>query len=155
MAAGLDFDTVYPAQTIPSIKRPVRLMSPRSAKRWGRWLVCAWLLMWVSTALLPCCEVAAAIAAHEQAEYADCEHTGSTAPDSKGDSKRTPCFSIAVPASAERPAAAGAGSLTQQALQVFAPFHVVLQQPALSRPIDHPAAPPPVAVYLRSLRLLI
>ena len=155
MAAGLDFDTMVSAQATYPVRRAFRLMSPRSAKRWGRWFAFTWMFMWVSTALLPCCEVAAAIAAHEQAVYTACEHAGGAAPDSNGDNKRTPCFSIAVPASVERPAAAGAGDLTPQALQDFAPFHVVLPQPALSRPVDHPAAPPPVAVYLRSLRLLI
>ena len=155
MDAGLDFDTMHLAQATHPVRRTVRLMSPRSAKRWGRWFACAWLLIWVSTALLPCCEVAAAIAAQEQAAYADCGHAGGTAPDSNGDNKRTPCFSIAVPASAERPAAAGAGSLTPQALQAFASLYVVLPEPAPPRPLDHLAAPPPVAVYLRSLRLLI
>lgn len=146
---------MYPAQITHPIKRPVRLMWPRSAKRWGQWFAYAWLIMWVSTALLPCCEVAAAVATHEQVAHSDCEHPGDAPPDSKGGKKHTPCFSISAPASAERPAASGAGNLAQQVLGAFVFFHIVPPEPALSRPVDHLAAPPPVAVYLRSLRLLI
>ncbi len=156
MAAGLDFDTMYPAQTTHPIKRSVRLMSRRSAKSWGRWFAFVWLVMWVSAALLPCCEVAAAVAAHEQTAPSDCEHPNGGAPDFDGGRKHTPCPSIAAPApaSAERPAAAG-GNPTPLAPTVSASSYVLPSLPGLSLPIAYRAAPPPVAVYLRSLRLLI
>lgn len=131
-------------------------MSARTAKRWGRRFVFAWLIMWVSTALLPCCEVEAAIAAHEQAAYSDCEHSGDSTPDANSGNKHTPCLSTAapVPASDNRLVAAGANPATPAPL-VSTPSYVIPSVPALSLTIAYRAAPPPVAVYLRSLRLLI
>src|ERR1039457_5908776 len=85
-------------QTRHSTGRHVRLMSGRSAKRWGRWFVFIWLGMWISTALLPCCEVAAAVAAHEQTLHSDCGHAADQAPDSGGGHKTGTCLGIAAPA---------------------------------------------------------
>jgi hypothetical protein len=148
---------MYTAQIRHSAGRHFRLMSAGSAKRWGRWFVFVWLAMWVSTALLPCCEVAAAVAAHEQALQPDCGHPAEQAPDSGGGHKTGACLGIAAPAaaSAERPAAPSGGNLTQPALGISAPSSVLPPLPALSLPAVYRVAPPPVAVYLRSHRLLI
>lgn len=156
MAAGLDFDTMYPAQTTHPIKRSVRLMSRRSAKNWGRWFAFAWLVTWVSAALPPYCEVAAAVAAQEQVAHPDCGHPDGGAPASDGGQKHTQCLNIAAPAtaSAERPAAAG-GNPTPLVPAVSASSYVLSSLPRLSLPLAYRTASPPVAVYLRSLRLLI
>jgi len=148
---------MYTAQTRHSAGRPFRLMSASSAKRCGRWFVFVWLGMWLSTALLPCCEVAAAVAAHEQALQPDCGHPAEQAPDSDGGHKTGACLSIAAPAaaSAERLAVPTGGNLTQPVLGMSASSHVLPPLPALSLPVAYRAAPPPVAVYLRSQRLLI
>ena len=50
-----------------SVNENFGLMCNGTAKRWGRWFVFAWLAMWLSTALLPCSEVLAAVATHERA----------------------------------------------------------------------------------------
>jgi hypothetical protein len=146
---------MYMAPTRHLNARPVRLMCARSAKRWGRWFVFAWFAMWVSTALLPCCEVAAAVAAHEQMTHSDCGHPDGGAPDSGGSQKHAPCLDIAAPApaSGERPAAGGNPAPLVPA--VSASSCVLPPLPGLSLPLAYRAAPPPVAVYLRSLRLLI
>jgi hypothetical protein len=139
------------------MKPKLRLMSARSAKRWGRWFVFAWLGMWISTALLPCCEVAAAVAAHEQTLHADCGHASDPAPESGGGHKTGACLDIAAPAPAVADKLAGASgdNFAQQPLGISASFHVLPLPPALAPPVAYRAAPPPVAVYLRSNRLLI
>lgn len=144
------------AQIRHSAQPAIRLMSPRSARRWGQWFVFVWLAMWVSTALLPCCEVEAAIAAHEQLAHSDCGHPDGGAPDSDGGQKHTPCLRITAPApaSAESLAATG-GNPILFAPAVSASTYAISSHPGLSLPIAYRAAPPPVAVYLRSLRLLI
>lgn len=132
-------------------------MSARSAKRWGRWFVIAWLGMWLSTALLPCCEVAAAVAAHEQALHPDCGDASGEAPDSGGGHGTGACLGMAAPAPApaERLAAPTGGNLTQPALGASLSFYALPPSPALSLLAIYRTAPPPVAVYLRSNRLLI
>jgi hypothetical protein len=52
-------------------------------------------------------------------------------------------------------AAPGGGNLTPPALGISAPSHILPPLPALSLLTMFRAAPPPVAVYLRSQRLLI
>jgi hypothetical protein len=148
---------MYTAQNHSSAGRHVRLMSGRSVKRWGRWFVFVWLGMWLSTALLPCCEVEAAIVAHEQALHPDCGHPAEQAPDSGGGHKAGACLGIAAPApaSAEILAAMSDGKLTPPALGISAPSYILPSLPALTRPVAYRAAPPPVAVYLRNQRLLI
>jgi hypothetical protein len=148
---------MYSAQIRHSAGRHVRLMSARSAKRWGRWFVFVWLGMSLCTALLPCCEVEAAVAGHAQALHPDCGHPAEPAPDSGGGHKTGACPGIAAPAaaSAERLAARSGGNLAQPVLGVSASSHVLAPLPALSLPLAYRAAPPPVALYLRSQRLLI
>src|SRR5450432_3987549 len=104
---------MYTAQIHSSAGQRVRLVSGRSAKRWGRWFVFVWLGMWLSTALLPCCEVEAAVVGHEQALHPDCGHPAERAPDSGGGHKTGACLGIAAPApaSAERLAAPSDGKL--------------------------------------------
>jgi hypothetical protein len=147
---------MYRPQVPFPAKSQFRLMSTRSAKRWGRWFVFAWMGMWISTALLPCCEVAAAVAAHEQAQHPDCGHAPDPAPESGGGHKSGACLEITAPApaAAENLAGPSADKFAQQVLLVSASFHV-LPPPALSRPAAYRAAPPPLAVHLRSTRLLI
>jgi hypothetical protein len=148
---------MYTAQIYSSAGRRVRLMSARSAKRWGRWFVFVWLGIWLSTALLPCCEVEAAVVGHAQALHQDCGHPAEQAPDSGGGHKSGACLGMSAPApvSVERLAAPSGGNLAQLALGISAPSHVLPPLPALSLPLAYRAAPPPVAVYLRSQRLLI
>lgn len=148
---------MYTAQTRHSTGRHVRLMSTSSAKRSARWFVFVWLGMWLSMALLPCCEVEAAVVGHEQALHPDCGHPAEQAPDSGGGHRTGACLGIAAPApaSAERPAVPSGGNLAQQALGISAPSHVLPPLPSLPLPVAYRAAPPPVAVYLRSQRLLI
>src|SRR5476651_1124362 len=114
---------MYTAQIYCSAGRHVRLMSTGSAKRCGRWFVFVWLGMWLSTALLPCCEVEAAIVGHEQALHPDCGHPAEQAPDSGGGHKTGACLGIAAPApaSAEILAAPSGGNQTHQALGISAP----------------------------------
>lgn len=135
----------------------IGLMSRRSAQRWGRWFVLVWVGMWLSTALLPCCEVAAAVAAQEQAQHANCEHAADRAPDSNSDQKPGTCLGIAAPApaSAERLVAPIGSNLPQLAPGFSAPSHVLPPLPRLTLPVAYRAAPPPMAVYLRSQRLRI
>jgi hypothetical protein len=148
---------MHTAQTRHSAGRQIRLISRRSAKRWGRWFVFVWLGMWLSAALLPCCEVEAAVVRHEQALHPDCGHPAEQAPDSGGGHKTGACLDIAAPApaSAEILAGPSGGNLTQPALGISAPTHVLPPLPALTLPVAYRSAPPPVAVYLRSQRLLI
>jgi hypothetical protein len=139
------------------LNRPhMRLMSARSAKRWGRWFVIAWIGMWMSTALLPCCEVEAAVAAHSQALHSDCGHPADEAPAPRGGHKTGVCLGIAAPApaAAERPAAAASGSVVYQMVAISASFYVPSPASALAHPPVY-GAPPPAAIYLRSSRLLI
>ncbi len=114
-----------------------------------------WLGMWLSTALLPCCEVAAV--AHAQALHPDCGHPAEQAPDSGGGHKSRACLGMSAPApvSAEWLATPGGDNQALQALGISAPSHVLPPLPALTLPLAYRAAPPPVAVYLRSQRLLI
>jgi hypothetical protein len=148
---------MYSAQIRHSTGLYVRLMSARSAKRWGRWFVFVWLGIWLSTALLPCCEVEAAVVGREQALYPDCGHPDEQAPGSGGGHKTGACIGIAAPApaSAERMAAPSGGNLAHPAPGISAPSHVFPPLPAFSLLVAYRAAPPPVAVYLRSHRLLI
>ena len=133
------------------------LMSRRSAQRWGRWFVFVWVAMWLSTALLPCCEVEAAVAAQEQAQHANCEHVADPAPDSDGDHKTGTCLGMTAPAPApaERLAASIGSTLSQLAPGYATPSHVPTSMPAFTRLVAYRAAPPPMAVYLRSQRLRI
>lgn len=134
----------------------VRLISARTAKRWGRWFVFAWIGMWLGTALLPCCEVEAAAAAVQQAQHADCGHGGDQAPGTGDGGKSGACLGISAPAPAspERLVSSIGGGLFQPALS-SAPFHWLSSLPASTVPAAYRAAPPPPAVYLRSSRLLI
>jgi hypothetical protein len=148
---------MYTAQIHSSAGRHFRLMSSGSAKLWRRWFVFVWLGMWLSAALLPCCEVEAAVVRHEQALHPDCGHPAEQAPDSGGGHKSGACLDVAAPApaSAEMLAALSGGNLTQPALVISAPSHVLRPLPALMLPVAYRTAPPSVAVYLRSQRLLI
>ena len=130
-------------------------ISRHSAQRWGRWFVSIWIGILVSTALLPYCEVAAAVVTHEQAMYANCDHPAGQAPDSGGDRKTGTCLGIAASATApvNMLSAPTGGNLTPLAPGISAPLHVLAQLPAL--PAAYRAAPPPAAPYLRNLRLLI
>jgi hypothetical protein len=112
--------------------------------------------MWVSAALLPCCEVAAAMSVHEQAAHSDCGHPGTPLPDPQDGNKHAPCFSIAVPAqvSFDRVGAASGNPVLLVSIDAAA-FRVLPPPPERSLRIKHRTAPAPVAVYLRSLRLLI
>ena len=132
-------------------------MSTSSAKRWGRCFVFVWLGIWLSTALLPCCEVQAAVRAHEQTLHPDCEHPADPAPDSGAGHNTGTCVGIAAPApaSAEKLAAPSGGKLAPQALGIFTSFPILPPLPALPLPVAYRAAPLPVAVYLHSQRLLI
>jgi hypothetical protein len=131
-------------------------MSARSAKRWGRWFVFAWLGMWIGTALLPCCEVAAAVAAQEQAQHPDCGHAPDPAPESGGGHKSGACLDVAAPApAAENLACPSADRFAQQVLLVSASSHILPTPRVLSPVAAYRAAPPPLAVHLRSTRLLI
>ena len=131
------------------------LMSARSAKRWAHRLIFVWLGMWLSTALLHCDEVEAA--AHELALAADCGTTVGKLTDVGGSYKTAACLVVDEPApvSAARLSAPISGNLSPSALYVSTSFHPVPAPPVLSVPPAHPAAPPPVAVYLRNSRLLI
>ena len=148
---------MYSAQIHHSAGRYVRLMSARSAKRWGRRIVFVWLGMWLATALLPCCDVEAAVLRHAQALHPDYGHPCEQAPESGGGHTNGACLDIAAPAptSAEKLAAPSGGNLAQLAPDLSAPSHVIPPLPALSLLQTYLAAPPPVAVYLRSQRLLI
>ena len=131
-------------------------MSASSAKHWGRWFLFAWLAMWGSTALLPCCEVTAAVAAHQQVAHSDCGQPEGGAPESDGGQKHAPCHDMAAPALASPDKLAAAGGNPTPVVAAFSAVSYVLPfPPGLSLPIAYRAAPPPVAVYLRSLRLLI
>jgi hypothetical protein len=141
-------------QTSISAKPLFRLASARSAKRWGRWFVLVWLVMWTSTALLPCCEVVAAVSAHGQALHPDCGHASNPAPESGGGQKSGACLDISAPAPAVADRLAGSVS-NNFAQQISVTPHFALPQPAHSPPVSYSVAPPPIAVYLRSARLLI
>ncbi len=149
---------MFPAQTLSSARRPFRLTSARSARRWAGWFVFAWLAMWVSAVLLPCGEVAAAMAAHEQATDPVCGQSGNgKIPHTGGDKKdHKPCFSVSAPAqtSAARPVPTGGHPVTPVAI-VSASSYVLPSRPGLSLPVAYRAAPPPPAAFLRNPRLLI
>jgi hypothetical protein len=129
-------------------------MSARSAKRWARRLVFVWFGMWLSAALLHCDELEAA--AHEHALSADCGQPAERAP-GNGGHKTPACLVVdeAAPASVARLAAPIGGSPGQSVLHVSSSFHLVSPLPVLSLPPDYRAAPPPIALYSRSSRLLI
>jgi len=139
----------------PRFGRRFGLMSARSVKRWARGLVFVWFGLWLSAALLHCDELAAA--AHDQALSADCEHPADRAPDSGGVYKTAACLVVDDPASASaaRLAAPIGGNLSLSVLHVSSLFHIVSPPPELSSPPVYRAAPPPVAFYLRSSRLLV
>jgi hypothetical protein len=145
------------SQTPNQVKPLFRLLSDRSAKRWGRRFVFAWLVMWTAAALLPCCEVVAAVAAHGQALHPDCDHGSSPAPESSGGHKSGICLDISAPAPAAADKLAGSASndFAQQFLGISATPHFVLPRPTQSPPVSYSVAPPPIAVYLRNTRLLI
>jgi len=126
-----------------------------TAKRWGRWFVFAWLAMWLSTALLPCSEVLAAVATHERALRTECGHPATQAPSSGGSHKSGTCLDIYGPAPASSNPHFAGGHPTALVSAVLAPSYLIPSLRGLSLPIAYRAAPPPVAVYLRSLRLLI
>lgn len=149
---------MYTAQTHYSTGRDVRLNSRRSVKRWGRLFVYAWIGMWLSTALLPCCEVVAAGMAQEQASHpADCAHPADQAPDSGENNKTGVCLGIAAPAPApaERLAAPTGYKLTQALSGVAISSHQLHAPPVPWLPVAYRAALPPASPYLRSSRLLI
>jgi len=145
------------SQTPNQVKPLFRLLSGRSAKSWGRRFVLAWLFMWTGMALLPCCEVVAAVATHGQALHPDCDHAPGSAPESDGGHKSGACLDISAPApaAADRLAGSAGDTFSQQTPGISASSCFVLPPPALSRPKSPPAAPPPIAVYLRNTRLLI
>lgn len=115
----------------------------------------AWLAMWVSAVLLPCSEVAAAMAAHEQATAPSCGQSG-TGKSHDGGKRHKPCSSVSAPTqtSTARPASTGGHPIALVAL-VAASSYVLSSGPGLSRPVAHRAAQPPPAAFLRNLRLLI
>ena len=130
------------------------LMSVRTTKRWARRLVFVWFGIWLSAALLHCDEVEAA---HQQALSADCGHPADHAPAPGGGYKTAACLVVdePTPASAARLPAPIGDKLNQTVPQVSSSFHLVSPLPVLSVPSAYRAAPPSVAVYLRSSRLLI
>lgn len=130
------------------------LLSARSVKRWARGLLFVWFGMWLSAALLHCDEVEAS--AHEHALSAGCEYPAKQAPDT-GVYKKVACLVAdePTPASAARLVGPTGGNLSLSVQPVSAPFHLVPALTLPSLPPAYRAAPPPVAVYLRSLRLLI
>ena len=131
------------------------LMCNDAAKRWGRRFVFAWLAMWLSTALLPCSEVLAAVASHERALRTECGHPAKQAPASGGSHKSGACLDVAAPAPASPSTHFAGGNPTPLVSAVLAPSYLIPSLRGLSLPVAYRAAPPPVAVYLRSLRLLI
>jgi len=113
--------------------------------------------MWLGTALLPCSEVLAAVAAHEQALSTDCGHPAEPAPAHGGGHKSAACLDIdeQAPASAENLIALIGGKLKSSVPIVSVSSQLV---PSFSAPPVQPtyrAAPSPLAVFLRSSRLLI
>ncbi len=131
------------------------LMCNGAAKRWGRWFVFAWLAMWLSTALLPCSEVLAAVATHETVLSTGCGHPANQAPAPGRGSKSGACLDIAGPAPASPETAVAGGHPMLPMTAVVASSYLIPSLRGLSLPIAYRAAPPPVAVYLRSLRLLL
>lgn len=131
------------------------LMSARSAKRWSHRLVFVWLGMWLSTALLACCEVEAAVAAYEHAQGSDCGHPAE--PASGSGHKAAACLDIdePAPASADRLAGPVTGNDIQLALAVSAATYILPSLPAPPIPRAYQVAQPSVAAYLGSSRLLI
>ncbi|MCX7139932.1 MAG: hypothetical protein NT123_02295 [Proteobacteria bacterium] len=113
--------------------------------------------MWISTALLPCCEVEAAVANYEQALHPDCGHAQDQAPESGGSHKNGACMDIAAPAPvvAEKLAGPSGGNFAQQDLGISTSFYLVPPPSAFLPPPTFRAAPPHLAVHLRSIRLLI
>jgi len=145
------------SQTPNQVKPLFRLLSGRSAKSWGRRFVFAWLVMWTAAALLPCCEVAAAVATHVQALDPDCDHGSNPAPESGGNHKSGACLDISAPAPAAADKLAGSASddFAQQISAISATPHFVLPRTVHSPPLSCSVAPPPIAVHLRNTRLLI
>ena len=147
---------MYPPQLGLTLRPSSAPMSAQFAKRWGRRLLFVWLGMWLSAALLPCGEAAAATG-HGHA-LAECGCPVDEAPDSGGGGMNGACLVLAAPvrAPAERLAVQTRAESTPQALDRYASSHVPAPRAALSpRSALEYRAPPPVAVYLRSSRLLI
>lgn len=111
--------------------------------------------MWLSTAMLICSEVEAAV--YEQALYSDCGHPGELAHDSGGGHKTPVCFDIdePAPASTDNLAAPIARNPAQPVPVTFVSSYVFSSLPVLLRRSAFRAAPPSIAVYLRNSRLLI
>lgn len=133
------------------------LMSAQFAKRWARRLLFVWLGMWLSAALLPCGEAAAATG-HGHA-LAECGCPVDEAPDSGGGGLNGACLVVAAPVRApvERLAVQTRAESNPQAQHRYASFQVPATRAAPSPRLafEYRAAPPPVAVYLRNGRLLI
>ena len=131
-------------------------MSEASVRRWGRKFVLLWIIVWLSTALLPCSEVLAALGGDESA-LSSCGHPVAPAPKSEGNRKTGACISVGAPvrAAAKEPAAAAVfKSMEKPAQLAYAPQ---LPRPSVVQlqPRVFLSAPPPADFYLRSSRLLI
>lgn len=140
-----------------SAKEHFCLISANSAKRWGRWFVFAWIAMSLSTALLPCREVLAAVAANKTALHSVCGQPANQALDSNGERKTKACLNVAAPVRApvERLIATTDGNLIHPAVLISSQSYIRPPPPARAFAPAYRAAPPPVAVFLRSSRLLI
>ncbi|MBE0622240.1 MAG: hypothetical protein IH605_16745 [Burkholderiales bacterium] len=116
-----------------------------------------WIGMWLSAALLPCSEVAAAVASRDHSSSYDCGQATGHMPDSGGGHKAATCVGITTPASASALKLAGmfGGNPLQPVLASFALSRLLPPLPAPARPVAYGAAPPPVAAFLHSSRLLI
>jgi hypothetical protein len=132
-------------------------MSARSTKRWGRWFVFAWIAISLSTALLPCREVLAAVAAKDAVLHPVCGQHENQVPDSGGERKSKACLNLSAPARvpAERLAAASVGSVVNQLVAISVSSRILSPPRAHALQPAYRTAPPPLAVYLRSSRLLI
>ena len=113
--------------------------------------------MSLSTALLPCREVLAAVAANKTALHSVCGQPANQAPDSNGERKTKACLNVAAPVRVpvEQLIATTAGNLIHPAALISSAPYVLPRLPARAFAPAYRAAPPPVAVYLRSSRLLI
>lgn len=115
-----------------------------------------WLGTWLSTALLPYREVLAAVAAHEQSLHLECGHSAERAPETHSGLKNQACLGIAAPSvPADRPTSSVRRNLSQQALAFCAASPMFPPRLGASVPLPHRAAPPLLAIHLRSSRLLI
>ncbi|MCJ7837745.1 MAG: hypothetical protein MUP61_00840, partial [Burkholderiales bacterium] len=120
-----------------------------------RWFVFVWLGMWLSTALLPNREVLAAGAAHEQSLHLDCGQPAERTPKTHSEHKNQACLGMAAPSvPADRPTTSVRRNLGQQALAISATSEIYPPRPRASHPLPYRTAPP-VAIHLRSTRLLI